>query len=337
MLTSDEGAIVVIDGANIMHRCNSAWFSSRGGSPITDPSELDGWPVVYVFLRSLRSIIEDVLPASRLVYALDSRPKFRIDFFSGYKLKRRLKHQADAEALAEANLQSPETALLVNWELRQLRRCETLVREVLPFVPLGWDGYEADDICAAVAESFPEKKVIVISGDSDMKQLTVLPNVYVYNLNTKPRSFLQALDPDDPADQDPARWKAIIGDKTDEIPGITAEKTARKLLFNEVEFQKALDTKKCRSVIDKGKTWREVYDRNIRLVSLLGKNRLFPLPPTEEVRKVILETIPRFDEDVYALAATQMKFDSWQSPDGPTTEWLKQVNTWQKIVPRPLN
>jgi hypothetical protein len=199
-------------------------------------------------------------------------------------------------------------------------------------IPLSAAGCEADDICAAVAVSFPDKQVVIVSGDSDMKQLLKLPNVRVYDIGKKPHAFLKDLDPDEPCDQDPARWKAIIGDSTDEIPGITGPKTARKLLLDEAAFEQALDTKVCRTQLDAGKKWREVYDRNRKLVTLVGDDRLFPLPEPQLVRDAVLGYPVSFEEEVYATAALEMNFESWYTASGPTDQWAKQVETWKQVA-----
>ena len=174
------------------------------------------------------------------------------------------------------------------------------------------------------------EKVIVASGDSDMRQLLLQPNVSVYDLGKKPRSYVKPLDADDPEDADPARWKAVVGDVSDEIPGITGPITARKLLADEAAFQAALDAKTCRSKLDKGRAWREVYDRNLKLVCLTGDRRLFPLASPRDVQQQV-EEVPAFMSKSFALGAIELGFESWYTKGSWTAEGAKVLEFWSRL------
>lgn len=311
----------MIDGANLAHRCRSAWCASVGGK-IASKDQLTGWPIVYFFLRSLQSLVEELSPAKRWIFALESIPKSRIEFYPLYKHKRRNARQEAENSRIDSSLE----AMVADWESKQMRRCKEIVECVLPISCCSYDDHEADDICAAFAYYCKDQQVIIASGDSDMKQLLVFPNVSVYDLSKKPRSFLPPLDQDEPADKDPARWKAVVGDSTDDVPGITGEVTARKLLLDEASFQHALDTKKCRCQSDKGKSWREVYDRNLKIVSLTGDNRLFPLV---DPRGALDNDPTEFIDEAMEYVASSMGFESWFS-DGWTPSGKKVIEAWQR-------
>ncbi|HUV38220.1 MAG TPA: 5'-3' exonuclease H3TH domain-containing protein [Planctomycetota bacterium] len=146
----------------------------------------------------------------RVIVCRDSPGSWRREIFPGYKASR--EHTAQ--------------------EREQLRKLEEeLARE---FPVLGADGFEADDICATVAEALRgPHDVTVVSADKDLLAC-IGDNCDVLRPHTEPPTLVTY---DDLLDQglNPLQvphWLALMGDKADEIPGVNlvGDKRAKALL-----------------------------------------------------------------------------------------------------------
>jgi hypothetical protein len=132
-------------------------------------------------------------------------------------------------------------------------------------------------------------ELVMVSSDKDLIQLAGLwQNVFLWRGSTQ-RAGTQhgwAVRPDYP----PEKYLALVGDDGDNIPGVTGEKTAQKLLadiealedfLNKPYKPKVADTRALAAqwISRLPETNREVFTRNLILVSLLGTNCLVPMCP----------------------------------------------------------
>ncbi len=192
--------LLLIDANSLIHRCFHAL------PPLTTPS---GEPInaVYGLSSILLKILRDHRP--KYIAAAFDRPEptFRDDLYKEYKAHR------------------PPTA---NELVSQLQRARE-VFERFGITVVDKAGFEADDIIGTLAERFkttPDIKVIIFSSDKDNLQLIDDDRVVVEMLKTgvsktvvyNETLFLQeyGFRPKQLID-----YKAIIGDASDNIPGVS--------------------------------------------------------------------------------------------------------------------
>lgn len=147
----------------------------------------------------------------------------------------------------------------------------------------GWpiveqENWEADDLIACIAHAFPERPILILSGDKDLSQL----------VDTRVRMLIPGLAPGVLSIRDEGGvtekfgvpptaivdYLALIGDASDNIPGIAGvgPKTAAALLqkFGSIEAMlqhpDAIEKEKLRTKITEG---AELLRTNIRLIQLL--------------------------------------------------------------------
>lgn len=210
-MKENENKFLIIDGNSIMNR---AFYGIR----ILSTKDGTYTNAVYGFLNIYYMMLEKINP-NYVAVAFDlSKPTFRHEMFSEYKAGRR---------------SMPD----------ELRPQMPLIKDILRAMNISileLEGYEADDILGTVAKnnSYRGIKTFILTGDRDSFQLIdentsiVMPStkmgkteytIYdpeklkeVYNLEPK-----QIID-----------MKALMGDKSDNIPGIplVGEKTAQSLL-----------------------------------------------------------------------------------------------------------
>jgi 5'-3' exonuclease len=107
-----------------------------------------------------------------------------------------------------------------------------IVLQMLGFSCISIDGYEADDVLAALSMCFPTDRAILVSGDGDLRQLVRKGvDLYVPDSNTLLTSVSAREKLPVPLDLY-VDYRMLVGDSSDNIkgvPGIGA-KTAAKLL-----------------------------------------------------------------------------------------------------------
>jgi len=182
---------------------NQRWQTSKG-----EPTA-----GIYGFARELIRILEQEKPEYMAV-AFDTGKTFRDEMFPEYKATR---------------AKMPD-------DLRpQIERIREMV-DIFNFPRLGMEGYEADDVLGSVAKVAAEQGlgVKIITGDRDLLQL----------VNQRTAVYVAGDDKTYVTDKDVANskfgvppnqvvdYKAIVGDKSDNIPGVpgVGEKTALGLL-----------------------------------------------------------------------------------------------------------
>jgi len=201
--------LVIVDGHALAYRAYHALpleMSTSKGEPTN---------AVYGFTSMLLGVIKEEKP-DYIAVAFDTGRSFRHEAFTEYKATR----AKMGEDLAV-----------------QLRRIFQVV-DALGIKSIAIEGYEADDILGTLARKASEEGIdtLIVTGDTDAFQL-IGPKVRVI---TSGRRFSETivydrekvlerygLEPHQLAD-----YKALVGDKTDNIPGIPGigEATATRLL-----------------------------------------------------------------------------------------------------------
>ena len=204
--------LYLIDGHALAYRM---YFALTGGGTNQRWQTSKGEPTagIFGFARELIRILEQEKPEYMAV-AFDTGKTFRHEMFSDYKATR---------------AKMPD-------DLRpQIERIREMVdRFNLPRLEM--ENYEADDVLGSVAKIANEQGVGVkiITGDRDLLQL----------VNERTAVYVAGDDKTYITDQDVANskfgvppqqvidYKAIVGDKSDNIPGVpgVGEKTALRLL-----------------------------------------------------------------------------------------------------------
>jgi len=206
---SQNKKLVLIDGHSLAYRA----FHALPEDMKTAQGELTN--AVYGFTSMLLNVLRDEQP-THIAVTFDKGRPFRHDIYPEYKA-----HRAEM----------PD-------ELRsQMERVRQVV-ETLDIPAFELEGYEADDLLGTLARQAGEQGVdtLIVTGDMDLLQLVdertrVLTSRWrfsdtvVYDLEGVKQRY--GLPPTQLVD-----FKAIIGDKSDNIPGVygVGEKTGVKLL-----------------------------------------------------------------------------------------------------------
>lgn len=204
--------LVLIDGHALAYRMFYAlpveMFSTQAGEPTN---------ATYGFTRTLLDLLFAEQPPEYLAVSFDVGRTFRDDLFAEYKGTR-------AKMPDELSV--------------QIERIRQVVQALnIPLLEL--EGYEADDVLGTAARQarLLETPVHIITGDRDLLQLVdenttveLPPDRYVRQARLFDTAEVQAkfdLTPHQLID-----WKALAGDKSDNIPGVSGvgEKTAVALL-----------------------------------------------------------------------------------------------------------
>ena len=132
------------------------------------------------------------------------------------------------------------------------------------------DEYEADDIIATFAKRYAEEEnVVIVTCDKDMFQL-IDDNISVYNIIKK--TFIhekQVIEKFGVHPKEMINFQALIGDKCDNIQGIKGigPKSAN-VIINAFKKDPGDYTKKEEKLMKKFNDNKEVYERNLQLVTL---------------------------------------------------------------------
>ncbi|MFP5213728.1 MAG: DNA polymerase I [Acidobacteriota bacterium] len=196
----------LIDGSSYIYR---AFFA------IKRLTNLRGMPTnaIYGFAQMILKVIRDQKPDFVCVVFDAKSPNFRHALYEPYKATR----QKMAEDLL---VQVPF--------IKELVRCHGIPQ-------MEMDGYEADDIIAALAHWAAEKdiEVVVVSGDKDLHQLVTDPGVRQWDAQ-KDRMFDEAgvFEKFGVTPRQIKDYLSLVGDSSDNVPGVkgVGEKTAKQLL-----------------------------------------------------------------------------------------------------------
>lgn len=208
--------------------------------------------VVFGLLKSVQYLTEQ-FATPHVVFCFDHGKGHRETIFPGYKSARR-----------DRKLSEDETEQIADMR-RQVENIKTKVLKDCGFANVFYqEGYEADDVCAAVVEQLRGDDLVLVSADRDLLQL-LDGNVCLWDPTRKHCHTDKLFRADYGIDPDQwRRVKAIAGCSTDSVPGVrgVGESTAATFLRGElgedsVKYQKIaefLDTPQ--------------YQVNLSLVSL---------------------------------------------------------------------
>ena len=196
----------LIDGSAFVHRAFHA---------LQNMSRSDGFPtnILFVVTRLLLKILREEQP-SHLAFILDGKgPNRRNDIYPEYKANRS---------------KTPEALI------QQLEPLLTII-EHLGIPSLVSQGFEADDYIASLAKRFSDAHHVVIVGtDKDLKQC-LSETVVMWDPAAKDERITTLEDFSEETGIAPSSWpdyQALIGDSSDNIPGIpqVGPKTALPLI-----------------------------------------------------------------------------------------------------------
>ena len=199
-------SVYLIDGSAFVHRAFHA---------LQNMSRSDGFPtnILFVVTRLLLKILREEQP-SHLAFILDGKgPNRRNDIYPEYKANRS---------------KTPEALI------QQLDPLLTII-EHLGIPSLVSQGFEADDYIASLAKRFSDAHHVVIVGtDKDLKQC-LSKTVVMWDPASKDERITTLEDFREETGIAPSSWpdyQALIGDSSDNIPGIpqVGPKTALPLI-----------------------------------------------------------------------------------------------------------
>ncbi len=228
------GKTLIVDFQNFAHRCK-AGFSNEGTA------------FLFKFARNLRALVAEHSPTS-LVFVKEGSPAHRYELFKEYKGQRKIKEddpklQEKWAELMGFKEKADEAILfaLKNLEVTVLRHARL----------------EADDLIANYARFLAEKgeDVVVASNDKDFAQLLWEGHerISVWDPGTKAFAPKPTVDP--------VVVKALVGDKSDNIPGVQGfgPKKAAKLVENPNRVGDVICTSLSQEQL-------ETYQRNVKLI-----------------------------------------------------------------------
>lgn len=194
--------------------------------------------------------------------------------------------------------------------------CLQFLRLIFPVRWAEVEGYEADDLMARFAERYhAEHRVVGVTNDRDFVQIIqAFPDVVMYDHVQK-----RTIEPD-MYPYSMVEMKTITGCSGDHIPSVTGEKTALKLMNGEMNLEEYLDAGVTRT---EKLPRRVVYERNRKLVSLLGPHALLPAidhfgfeigsPLSFDARRALraLNKIFTDDKDFEVVMELVQAWDAW--------------------------
>lgn len=181
---------LLLDSYNLIHRSRFDW----GGGIAVGENQ-----IIYNFLKSIKPILDKFSP-EKVYFILDGKPKARLEMDETYKANRKQENLSEEEALYWASFHL------------QKRYIINFVKSNLPFTTVYHPDFECDDILNYLANTIDGEKIIV-SSDTDFIQSLDLSNT-VRLWNPVSQTFREKID------VDYAKYKAMVGDKTDNIPGV---------------------------------------------------------------------------------------------------------------------
>jgi DNA polymerase-1 len=240
--------ILLIDAYSQIFRCFYAIraLSNSKGQPTN---------AVFAFTKLMLKINSDY-PSTYGAFILDcGKPAFRLEIAPDYKANR----PPMPDELREQIPVIEEIARAFGWPM--------IVRE----------GYEADDLLAAIAKEFNDKTVKFISSDKDLAQIInervemLVPAFKGPGFTVRGRK--EAIEKFNVTPEQMVDYLALIGDSSDNIPGVpgVGPKTAAALInehgsiANMLADPEAITNPKLRQKIVEN---AELLDKNIKLITL---------------------------------------------------------------------
>ncbi len=216
----EKPLLVLFDGNAIVHRAYHAFGPTRyrPGTPLTVSKTGEVVSAVYGFALMLLKVLNELKPTHFAIAFDKAGPTFRHDMFDKYKAQRPA---------------APDELISQFGRVRQVVKAFNI-----PLFEV--DKFEADDVLGTLSRQAAEKGIdtVIVTGDADTMQL-VSPHVKVLYPKAG-RAFSDTALFDEAMVKEKygigpehiADFKAIVGDPSDNIPGIPGigEKTAVKLI-----------------------------------------------------------------------------------------------------------
>lgn len=278
---------LLVDASHLAHRCRHAQvgnLSTRAGQPSG---------VVYGFIRGLDFAARQTNVDIRHVIVVwdGGHAAKRIELLPSYKSGRR-KPDATPEEIAEKKAFYAQLAAL---------------RQGLTFLgtrSVQVDGTEADDLISLLAQACVDRgdSAVVYSGDKDLQQL-MGPSIGIFHPqhgHLGAQWFFEKWKITDPPDL--VKLIAMIGDKSDDIPGVptVGEARAPKVLpwwsfvWNDEPKPEACENKVW-GWVEKCRAHRDALSRNIKMISLPRKweESFYGIDVAIEVARQLKDTTTR--------------------------------------------
>ena len=208
--------ILVLDGYNMIHRCRFNW---GGGQAVGDNQ------IIYNFFRALRPLIDDE-SIDAAYFVTEGRPSHRLEIDPEYKANR-----------VSDDLSEEEVSYWSSFHLQKEFIIDMLDR-FFPITVVNHPEYEADDVIYHLAKIVhPDDSVKIVSSDTDFIQIL---NEYAGRVtlwNPVSKKYREN------TSYDYVKWKAMVGDKADNISGISriGKKTAEKILTTPGELDRRME------------------------------------------------------------------------------------------------
>lgn len=255
-MSDSNKPLYLVDGSSYIYR---AYYAVRH---LTSPS---GFPTnaIYGFIQMLLKLLKDYQPQQLAVVFDASRVTFRTALYPDYKANRAA---------------TPDDLKVQMGPIREVVRAFNI-----PALEL--DGFEADDIIAALAERHAAAggRVVVVTGDKDLMQIVTDRVTLLDTMKGKSSGIPEVIERFGVPPELVADILGLAGDSSDNIPGVPGigEKTATKLI---VEFG-SLDQLLERADEVKGKNGEKL--REFREQALLSRQlatieRAVPLEVTAD-------------------------------------------------------
>jgi len=226
--------VLIVDGYNMIHRCRFQW----GGGLAKGDNQ-----IVYNFFRTFKATVTQFQP-DVVYFPLDGTPKVRLDLDSEYKANRKIDES------------DPEVVAYWKYFREQKREIIRSLRENYPVRVVYHPENECDDlIYYLVKHHHYNDDVTIVSSDTDFIQILneFSDNVKLYNPVAKKYR--------ENTPYDYVAWKAMVGDKADNIPGVrgVGKIGAEKILLKKGGLQEKLLSDK----------FRESYESSYKLIKFL--------------------------------------------------------------------
>ncbi|MFA5484938.1 MAG: hypothetical protein WC260_01690 [Candidatus Pacearchaeota archaeon] len=240
-VSNEDEVVLIFDGHNLAHK---TVFTASFHNP--DDTEFRLWK--HQMIGSILYTIDKFKP-NKVVFAFDGKRSWRYDIYPNYKANRKA-NRAKQKQTIDFDAWYP----IFNSFVEDLKKvfCNTYVLQI--------PNCEADDVMAVLSRdvfSKPGMRVINITNDSDMIQLTSMNHVSQYD----GKKLVKCIDP-----KKEIELKVLTGDISDNILGIkygvgkvTAEKILKSGLDNFIitECNKIVTSKDVEKV---KKQWRDTFE-----------------------------------------------------------------------------
>jgi 5'-3' exonuclease len=257
--------------------CSSPWINSGCSA--------DQYGFIYNFFRAIPPLIEQFKPA-KMIFVLEGHPKHRLELFADYK-GNRIKTASQ------------------NVSRGKVFKIADMIKDLLLFCPITLAraaDYEADDVIGALCSNMLDEQVVIVSNDSDFIQL--LQRGYKHLSIFDPRKKEMMVAPSYPY----IAWKALAGDKADNIPRLTRSDKAIKLVNSPTLFQQWLSS---------SEENRSNFSINRKLIELSDV-------PLDDI--IFTEGYKNYDKLQVEFA--QMRFDTLISDE----TWDRFVSTFERLI-----